>query len=36
MRVFVFGRILIEIDAGQTGESEWAGVGAEFDFVVDR
>ena len=34
MGVAIFGRVLIEIDAGEAGENEGAGVGAEFGFVV--
>lgn len=34
MGVTIFGRVLIEIDAGKSGENERAGVGAEFGIVV--
>ena len=34
MGVAIFWRVLIEIDAGESGENEGAGVGAEFGFVV--
>src|SRR5580704_870038 len=33
--VFVVWRILVEIDARQTGEDEWSGVGAKFEFIAD-
>lgn len=34
MRVAIFGRVLIEIDAGKSGEDERSSVGAEFGFIV--
>ena len=34
MGVVIFGRVLIKIDAGKTGENKGAGVGAEFGIVV--
>ena len=34
MGVTIFGRVLIEIDAGKSGENERSGVGAEFGGVV--
>src|ERR1700730_6672885 len=34
VRVFVIGRILVEINARQSGENEWASVGTEFDFII--